>query len=107
MGLMKKTSVDAHALPLELQERTMREIHKPHSMSGGAKSIEKKRCGEGTQQVTAGAGMVSLGDVSAFSRSPGSGEGQVTEDTAHSKMYVQRPQDETEPCLRMAQQRGC
>lgn len=107
MGLMKKTTADAHALLLELQERTIWEIHKPHSMLDGAKSKEKKRRGEETQQVTAGAGVVSLGDVSAFSSSPGSGEDQVTEDMAHSKMYVQRPQDETEPCLLMAQQRGC
>lgn len=75
MGLMKKTNMNTNALLLELQEQSMREIRKRHSMLGGAKFTEKKSSGEGTQQVTAGAGMVSLGDVSAFSRSPGSGEG--------------------------------
>ena len=76
MGLMKKTNADANALLLGLQGQTMRKMRKPHSMLGGAKSTEKERSGEWTQQVTAGAWMVSLGDVSAFSRSPGSGEGQ-------------------------------
>lgn len=53
MGLMRKTNVNANALLLGLQEQTMREMRKPHSMLGGAKSTEKKRSGEGTQQVTA------------------------------------------------------
>lgn len=46
--------MDANALLLGLQEQSMREIRKLHSMLGGAKSTEKKRSREGIQQVTAG-----------------------------------------------------